>query len=213
MRFLSMVKMNEAKMTTTPKAMMDAINAMVEEAAKDGCVMVQGVGLLPTSSGMRARLAGGKLTLTDGPFTEAKEVVGGYAIFECASKAQMRKWTERFMELHKHPHARLGRRVRSAPDPRSRPGSLRPGRRAPRRRRVGGLRLRTEVAIVGRHDGDRHSSRHRRRLADRAGEAHCRTDADRPRYRRSPRNSPRTPSSRRSNNGLGPAFRIIPAPG
>ena len=101
MRFLSMVKMNEAKMTPTPKAMMDAINAMVEEAAKDGCVMVQGVGLLPTSSGMRARLAGGKLTLTDGPFTEAKEVVGGYAIFECASKAQMRKWTERFMELHK----------------------------------------------------------------------------------------------------------------
>ena len=55
-----MVKMNEAKMTTTPKAMMDAMNAMVEEAAKDGCVMVQGVGLLPTSSGMRARLAGGK---------------------------------------------------------------------------------------------------------------------------------------------------------
>jgi len=41
MRFLSMVKMKEAKMTTTPKAMMDAINAMVEEAAKDGCVMVQ----------------------------------------------------------------------------------------------------------------------------------------------------------------------------
>jgi len=101
MRFLSMVKMNEAKMTPTPKAMMDAINAMVEEAAKDGCVMVQGVGLLPTSSGMRARLAGGKLTLTDGPFTEAKEVVGGFAVFDVPSKAQMIKLTERFMALHK----------------------------------------------------------------------------------------------------------------
>jgi len=119
MRFLPMVKMNEAKMTTTPKAMIDAMNAMVEEAAKDGCVMVQGVGLLPTSSGMRARLAGGRLTLTDGPFTEAKEVVGGYAIFECASKAQMRKWTERFMELHKlHMPGWEGEcEVRQIPDP------------------------------------------------------------------------------------------------
>ncbi len=119
MRFLSMVKMNEAKMTTTPKAMMDAVNALVEEAAKDGCVMVQGVGLLPTASGWRAQLAGGKVTLTDGPFTEAKEVVGGYAIFECASTAQMRKWTERFMELHKlHMPGWEGEcEVRQIPDP------------------------------------------------------------------------------------------------
>ena len=52
-------------------------------------------------SGMRVRLAGGKVTVTDGPFTEAKEVVGGYAIFDAPSKAQMLKWTERFMDLHK----------------------------------------------------------------------------------------------------------------
>ena len=119
MRFLSMVKMNEAKMTPTPKAMMDAINAMVEEAGKDGCVMVQGVGLLPTASGWRVRLAGGKLTVTDGPFTEAKEVIGGYAIFDAKSKAQMLKWTERFMELHKkHMPGWEGEcEVRQIPDP------------------------------------------------------------------------------------------------
>ena len=57
------------------------------------------------------RLAGGKLTVTDGPFTEAKEVIGGYAIFDAKSKAHVRKWTERFMELHKESHAGLGGRV------------------------------------------------------------------------------------------------------
>ena len=56
---------------------------------------------MPTSSGMRVRLADGKLTVTDGPFTEAKEVVGGFAIFDAPSKAHMLKWTERFMALHK----------------------------------------------------------------------------------------------------------------
>ena len=101
MRFMSMVKANEAKASVPPKAMFDAINELLQEASKDGCVMVQSGGLLPTSSGMRVRLADGKLTVTDGPFAEAKEVVGGYAIFDAKSKAHMLKWTERFMTLHK----------------------------------------------------------------------------------------------------------------
>jgi hypothetical protein len=63
--------------------------------------MIEGVGLYPTSAGMRVRLADGKVTVTDGPFTEAKEVVGGFAIFEVPSKAAMMKWTQRFMALHK----------------------------------------------------------------------------------------------------------------
>jgi hypothetical protein len=100
MRFLSMVKSTEAKMSPPPKALMDAIDHLVQEAAKDGCVMVQAGGLLPTWSGMRVRLADGKLTVTDGPFAEAKEVVGGFVIFDAQSKAHMLKWTERFMALH-----------------------------------------------------------------------------------------------------------------
>ena len=47
------------------------------------------------------RLGGGNVTITDGPFTEAKEVIGGFAIFEAESKEQMLDWTRRFMELHK----------------------------------------------------------------------------------------------------------------
>jgi len=100
MRFMSMVKSTEAKMSPPPKALMDAIDELVQEAGKDGCVMVEAGGLLPTSTGVRVRLSGGKLTVTDGPFTEAKEVVGGFAIFEAKSKAEMIKWTERFMDLH-----------------------------------------------------------------------------------------------------------------
>jgi hypothetical protein len=101
MRFISMVKSNEAKMGMPPKALMDAMDQLIQEMAKAGCTMVEGVGLHPTSAGMRVRLTGGKLTVTDGPFTEAKEVVGGFAIFEAPSKAEMLKWTQRFMALHK----------------------------------------------------------------------------------------------------------------
>jgi hypothetical protein len=101
MRFLSMVKLTEGKSSPPSKAMMDAVNQLVQEAAKEGCVMVQTGGLFPTSAGARVRLAGGRITVTDGPFTEAKEVVGGYAIFDVPSKAVMIRLTERFMALHK----------------------------------------------------------------------------------------------------------------
>jgi hypothetical protein len=56
---------------------MEAMDQLVKDAAKAGCVMVEAGGLLPTSNGARVRLSGGKLTIMDGPFTEAKEVVGG----------------------------------------------------------------------------------------------------------------------------------------
>ena len=101
MRFISMVKSNEAKMGMPPKSLMDAMDQLIKEMAQAGCIMVEGVGLHPTSAGMRVRLADGKLTVTDGPFTEAKEVVGGFAIFEAPSKAERLKWTQRFMALHK----------------------------------------------------------------------------------------------------------------
>ena len=101
MRFLSMVKHTEGKSSPPSKSFMDAMGQLLQEVAKDGCVMVQGVGLFPTSAGARVRLAGGKLTVTDGPFTEAKEVVGGYAIFDVPSKAHMIKLAERFLALHK----------------------------------------------------------------------------------------------------------------
>ncbi|PYV07492.1 MAG: hypothetical protein DMG07_28680, partial [Acidobacteria bacterium] len=71
-----------------------------EEATKAG-TMVEGGGLAPTALGARVRLSRGQLAVIDGPFTEAKEVVGGYAMFELKSKEEAVESTLRFMELHR----------------------------------------------------------------------------------------------------------------
>jgi hypothetical protein len=101
MRFISMVKSAEANAAPPPKAFLDAMGRLTEEVAKAGCVMIQAEGLLPTPMGARVRLADSKVTVTDGPFTEAKEVVGGFAIFEVQSKAQILDVARRFLDLHK----------------------------------------------------------------------------------------------------------------
>jgi hypothetical protein len=85
---------------TPPPALLEAIGKLAGEAIKAG-VFVETAGLAPTSEGVRVRLSGGKISTTDGPFTEAKEVVGGYAIFDVGTKAEVLEWTQRFMELHR----------------------------------------------------------------------------------------------------------------
>src|SRR3979490_382186 len=99
MRFMMIVKHAE-KQGPPPKQLMDAIAKLAEEAAKAGTMLGSG-GLGPTALGARVRLSGGKVTVTDGPFTETKEVVGGYAQFELKSKEEAVKSAVRFMELHK----------------------------------------------------------------------------------------------------------------
>ena len=98
MRFMTLVKSAETP-TPPPQALMDAIGKLGVEAAGKG-VMVEMGGLLPTAMGARVRLAGGKLTVTDGPFTEAKEVIGGFAVYAVTSKEEALEWTRRFMALH-----------------------------------------------------------------------------------------------------------------
>jgi hypothetical protein len=99
MRFMMIVKHAE-KQGTPPKALMDAISKLAEEETKAGTMVGSG-GLGPTAQGARVRLSGGKVTVTDGPFTETKEVFGGYAQFELKSKEEAIESAIRFMELHK----------------------------------------------------------------------------------------------------------------
>jgi hypothetical protein len=99
MRFMMIVKHAE-KQGPPPQALMDAITKLVEEEAKAGTMIGNG-GLGPTAQGARVRLSGGKVTVTDGPFAETKEVIGGYAQFELKSKEEAVKSAVRFMELHK----------------------------------------------------------------------------------------------------------------
>ena len=98
MRFMTIVKSRETGAQPSP-ALIDRIMKLGEEASKKGAMVGMG-GLGPTALGARARLAKGKITFTDGPFAEAKEVIGGFAIYEVSSKKEALEWTRRFLEAH-----------------------------------------------------------------------------------------------------------------
>ncbi|HYT24180.1 MAG TPA: YciI family protein [Candidatus Polarisedimenticolia bacterium] len=99
MRFMMIVKSSESS-GRPPQALMDAIDKLGLEAVKAGTMVASG-GLAPTAASTRVRLSRGQLTKIDGPFTEAKEVIGGYAIFDLKSKEEAIEGALRFMELHK----------------------------------------------------------------------------------------------------------------
>ena len=100
MRFMMMVKHAELQ-APPPKELMDAIAKLTEEDAKSGHNMRESGGLAPTAQSTRVRVSGGQLKVIDGPFTEAKEVVGGYALFDLKSKEEAIEGAVRFMELHR----------------------------------------------------------------------------------------------------------------
>jgi hypothetical protein len=99
MRYMMIVKHREGQ-GVPPKELMQAIEKLSEEANKAGIMLGNG-GLAPTAQGARVRVSGGKVTVTDGPFTEAREIIGGYAQFELPSKEAAIKSAVEFMELHK----------------------------------------------------------------------------------------------------------------
>ena len=99
MRFMMLVKHPENQ-GNPPKALMDAITEIAADAAKKGNMLGSG-GLAPTAQSVRVRVSGGQVRVIDGPFTEAKEVVGGYAQFEFKSKEEAIQSAVEFMELHR----------------------------------------------------------------------------------------------------------------
>ncbi|MGO9409583.1 MAG: YciI family protein [Spirochaetia bacterium] len=79
--------------------LMRAIGTFTEEIAKSGR-LVQTGGMASSAKVTRVRASGGKLTVTDGPFAEAKEQVGGYAIIEVGSREEAIELGRQFMEIH-----------------------------------------------------------------------------------------------------------------
>jgi hypothetical protein len=101
MKFLMMIKHAEANQPfQPPQSLMDAMGAFVTEGFSKGWLK-DTAGLKPTKDGLRIRQKAGKLTFTDGPFTEAKEIVGGYAIVETTTREEALEIANRFMELHR----------------------------------------------------------------------------------------------------------------
>jgi hypothetical protein len=83
-----------------PQSLFGAMGEFIEGAMKDGSI-VDTAGLKPTREGKRVRVAGGDLSVVDGPFTETKEVVGGYAIIEANTFDDALRLATKFMDIHR----------------------------------------------------------------------------------------------------------------
>jgi hypothetical protein len=97
MRYLSIYKTVERD-TPPSEAEMAAMGKLIEEAMKEGW-LVSTEGCLPSALGARVRRDDGTITVTDGPFTEAKEVVGGFAIIQAASREEAVALAKRFLQV------------------------------------------------------------------------------------------------------------------
>ncbi len=101
MRYMMFIKHTEDyRHEEVPASLFQAMGEFVGEALKSGAI-VDTAGLQPSAKGKRVRLERGNITVTDGPFAESKEVVGGYALVEAKSEAEALELARRFMELHR----------------------------------------------------------------------------------------------------------------
>ena len=98
MRFMFIVKSAHSG-PPTPE-LIEAMHKLADREIKAGRMIDNG-GLMPVSTGAQVRLVNGKLSVVDGPFVEAKEVIGGYAIFELPGKEEALASAKEFMPLHK----------------------------------------------------------------------------------------------------------------
>ncbi len=98
MRFLGYTLANEAETPTEPPSpdLYEKMGRFVEEATKAGVIVATG-GIAPTSEGARISLKDGEFTVVDGPFAEAKELVGGWALMECRDLPEAVEWSKRFL--------------------------------------------------------------------------------------------------------------------
>jgi hypothetical protein len=97
MRFLSIYKTVETNVPPTPEEF-EKMGKLVEDAMKSG-ELVATEGCLPSALGARVRRDSGKVTVTDGPFTESKELIAGFAILQVASKAEAIESAKRFLSV------------------------------------------------------------------------------------------------------------------
>ncbi|WP_426664408.1 YciI family protein [Rhodanobacter aciditrophus] len=99
MRFLSMIRINERAGQEPSAKLMEDMGRLMAEMTTAGSLL-DTAGLRPTAEGKRVRLSRGTQTVTDGPFTEAKEVIGGYAMLQAASMDEALALTRRFLDVH-----------------------------------------------------------------------------------------------------------------
>jgi hypothetical protein len=98
MRFLGYNLADESSLPTEPPPpeLYERMDAFVEEATRAGVIVATG-GIMPTAMGAKITLKDGEYTVLDGPFTEAKELVGGWALMECRDLDEAVEWSKRFL--------------------------------------------------------------------------------------------------------------------
>ena len=101
MRYMMIVKANpKYEAGAPPEAELVAAIGKHSQKLIDAGILLQAGGLLPSSQGTRIGVTRGKLSVTDGPFTEAKELVGGFAIMELPSREEAIRLGKEFMQIH-----------------------------------------------------------------------------------------------------------------
>jgi hypothetical protein len=98
MRFMYIVTSPQQAVSPTPE-LLEAMHKLADREIRAGRMLDNG-GLMPVQMGAQVRVRDGKLSVIDGPFVEAKEVVGGYAIFELRDKEEALAMAREFMQLH-----------------------------------------------------------------------------------------------------------------
>lgn len=99
MRFLGYTLADPATPIPPPSPeLMDEMGKLAEEATKAGVLLATG-GLAPVEEAIKVRLKDGKFTVLDGPFTEAKELIGGWALLETRDRDEAVEWTKRFLSI------------------------------------------------------------------------------------------------------------------
>jgi len=98
MRYLMLIRVGSGMEAVNDKLMAE-MNGFVERSKRSG-IMVDTGGLQGRESGVTLGLSGGKVTVTDGPFTEANEVVGGFAIIDVNTKQEAIDQAREFLQLH-----------------------------------------------------------------------------------------------------------------
>jgi hypothetical protein len=94
-----MIRIDEKSGQQPSEQLMNDMGKLMEEMTREGA-LVRTAGLRPTAEGVRVRLRKGKLSTIDGPFTEKKEVIGGFAILEASSMQRAIELTKRFLQVH-----------------------------------------------------------------------------------------------------------------
>ncbi|GAA3092622.1 MULTISPECIES: YciI family protein [Nonomuraea] len=99
MRYLITLRVAAQPEGPPPAELMEAIFKLGQQATESGALLDQS-GLAPSSEGARVEVSGGRLSVTDGPFAEAKELIS-YALYEVRSKEEAVEWAGRFLKLHR----------------------------------------------------------------------------------------------------------------